>query len=197
LINAVRREPPDESSLDALVDRYWKVLFVRCRILTLDREAARDLSQEAWLRVIRARRTLEPDGNFHAYIITIATNLWRDRHRSAHRAGAVSYNRMTSLDTSTASEDGEMMPLADVLPDPRTLSMDERVILKLDMDHALERLNPRLRDALVSRFVAGESAAEIGTRYGRTEQTITGWLRVAVREMRVTYGVTSERLGCH
>jgi len=197
LINALRREPLDESSLDALVHRYRKALFVRCQILTLDREAASDLAHDSWLRVIRGRRRLEPDGNFRAYIITVATNLWRDRLRSAQRAGAMADNRMASLDASTANEDGEATPLVEVLVDPRTFAMDERVILKLDMDHALQQLNPQLRDALVSRFVIGESAAEIGSRYGRTEQTITGWLRVAVREMRLSYGATPERLGCH
>jgi DNA-directed RNA polymerase specialized sigma24 family protein len=53
------------------------------------------------------------------------------------------------------------------------------------MDQALERLSPHLRDSLVSRFITGESAAEIGKRYNRTEQTVTGWIREAVREMKI------------
>jgi RNA polymerase sigma factor (sigma-70 family) len=191
LINAVRREPPDEASLDALVGRYWKVLYARCRILTLDLEAARDLAQEAWLRVLRARHLLEPDGNFHAYIVTVATNLWRDRNRSARRAGPLADSRIASLDASATDADGGTISLVDVLPDPRALSMDEQVLLKLDMDKALQRLNPRLRDVLVSRFVGGESAADIGLRYGRTEQTISGWVREAVREMKVHLGELS------
>ncbi len=188
LINAVRRDPLDEPALDALVGRYWKALFARCRVLTLDRESANDLAQDAWLRVIRARHLLEPDGNFHAYVITVATNLWRDRNRAAQRAGPMADSRVASLDEATPNVDGETMALLDVLPDPHTLSPDEQVLLKLDMDQALQRLDPQLRDVLVSRFVAGESAAEIGHRYGRTEQTISGWLRKAVREMQVHLG---------
>ena len=191
LINAVRRDPPDEASLDALVGRYWKALYARCRILTLDLDAARDLAQDAWLRVLRARHLLEPDGNFHAYIITVANNLWRDRNRTARRAGALGDGRISSLDASTPDADGGTIALIDVLPDPRALSMDEQVLLKLDMDQALRRLNPRLRDVLVSRFVGGESAADIGLRYGRTEQTISGWVREAVREMKVHLGELS------
>src|SRR6266849_3415488 len=102
LITAVRREPADEASLDALVKRYWKTLFARCQILTLDREAASDLAQEAWLRVLRARSKLEPEGNFHAYIITVATNLWRDRNRTDRRAGAMADNRLASLDATSS-----------------------------------------------------------------------------------------------
>lgn len=187
LINSVRREPPDEASLNVLVTRYWKALFARCQILTLDRDAANDLAQEAWLRVLRARSTLQPDGNFHAYIITIATNLWRDRNRTARRAGAMADSRLESLDAPDPDH-GQSMALVDVVPDASTLSMDDQVLVKMDIDEALQRLSPELRDVLVSRYVSGESAAEIGRRYDRTEQTISSWIREAVREMKVYLG---------
>jgi RNA polymerase sigma factor (sigma-70 family) len=187
LINAVRREPPDAASLDVLVTRYWKTLFAHCQILTLDREAASDLAQDAWLRVLRARSTLEPDKNFRAFIATVATNLWRDRNRAARRAGAMADSRLASLDAADPGY-GESIALVDVVPDASTLSMDEQFLLKMDIDTALQRLDPQLRDVLVSRFVAGESAAEIGHRYDRTEQTISSWIRGAVREMRIHLG---------
>jgi RNA polymerase sigma-70 factor (ECF subfamily) len=187
LINAVRREPPDEVSLDVLVTRYWKTLFAHCQILTLDREAASDLAQEAWLRVLRARSTLEPNKNFRAFIATVATNLWRDRNRAARRAGAMADSRLASLDAADPGY-GESIALVDVVPDASTLSMDEQFLLKMDIDTALQRLDPQRRDVLVSRFVAGESAAEIGHRYDRTEQTISSWIREAVREMRIHLG---------
>lgn len=196
LIAAIRREPPDAASLDALVGRYWKMLFARCQMLTLDREAANDLAQETWLRVLRARGSLEPDGNFPAYVVTIATNLWRDRHRSERRAGGMADDRMASLDAPVAIEGGDTMALADVLPDPKTLPAEQQVLLKMDMDRALERLTPQLRDVLLARYLSGESAAEIGRRYGRTEQTITAWVRDAVRQMKAHLG-ESHRLDVH
>jgi DNA-directed RNA polymerase specialized sigma24 family protein len=55
----------------------------------------------------------------------------------------------------------------------------------VDVDYALGRLSPEQRDVLLARYFDGESAAEIGARYGRTEQTITSWLRRAVAQMRV------------
>ena len=184
LINAVRREPPDESALEILVARYRRQLFARCLMLTSDTDAASDLAQESWLRVLRARGALEPDGNFHAYIMTIATNLWRNRHRSARRAGALSVSRIESLD-ATKLHDDQPLALMDVITEPNALALDEQVHLKLDVDNALERLRPHLRDALVSRFLIGESAAEIARRCDRTEQTISSWIREAVREMKV------------
>ena len=194
LINAVRREPPDENALNALVDRYWKSLYARCRMLTLDAESARDLAQEAWLRVLRARLSLQPDGNFHAYIMTIATNLWRDANRAAVRAGPVAENRMASLDTSMIDAGDESIALGSFVADPHTLSADDQMLLEMDLDDALSHLEPRLRDVLVSRYIDGDSAAEIGHRYGRTEQAITGWIREAIRQMKTRLGDDSRVL---
>lgn len=188
LINAVRRDPPDEEALTALVDRYWKPLYARCRLLTVDPDGARDLAQESWLRVLRARHSIEPDGHFQAYVTTIATNLWRDMNRSAVRAGPIADGRMASLDSSVVADEGESMPLINVLADPHTLSSDDQILLEMDLDSALSRLEPRLRDVLISRFITGESAAEIGHRYGRTEQAITGWIREAIRQMKIYLG---------
>jgi RNA polymerase sigma factor (sigma-70 family) len=185
LIATVRRDPPDEQALDLLVDRYWKPLFGRCQMLTLNHERARDLAQEAWCRVLRARRSLKPDGNLAAYLTTVATNLWRDSHRSARRAGPLAEHRMASLDAELPGDDGGTAALADVLPDLNTLQIEEQVLLKLDIDRALAQLTPLLRDVLVARFLTGESCAEIGRRYGRTEQTVSGWVREGMQEMRV------------
>jgi DNA-directed RNA polymerase specialized sigma24 family protein len=55
----------------------------------------------------------------------------------------------------------------------------------MDIDDALEWLTPQLREVVVSRFIMGESCAEIGRRYARTEQTISGWVRQALREMKL------------
>jgi RNA polymerase sigma-70 factor (ECF subfamily) len=188
LIAGAREEPPDVEALDMLVNRYWKPLYGRCQMLTLNGQQANDLAQETWCRVLRARRTLRPDGNFSAYITTIATNLWRDWSRSARRAGPMSDNRMASLDAPLPTGDGEEIGLAEILPDLNALQADEHTQLKLDIDDALARLSPQLRDVLIARYLNDESAAEIGRREGRTEQTISAWVRHALREMKLHLG---------
>jgi len=184
LLETVRQDPPDEAALDVLVQRHWAALFGRCRMLTQDPESARDLAQEAWYRVLRARRSLRSDGNFRGYLITIATNLWRDETRSARRAGPLAPHRMASLDASLAEGESEPYALAGGVPDLQTLEAEAHVQRQIDIDRALARLEPRLRDVLLARYLDGESAAEIGRRYGRTEQTISGWLRQAIRQVR-------------
>jgi len=184
LIAAVRHDPPDVPALDVLADRYWKPLFSRCQMLTLNQEKASDLAQQAWCRVLRARNTLKPGGNFPAYLTTIATNLWRDSHRSARRAGPMAEHRMASLDAAFPTEDGETAMLGDMLPDLNALQADEQKLLALDIDQALGQLTPLLRDILVSRLINGDSCAEIGRRYDRTEQTVSAWVRQGIQEMK-------------
>jgi RNA polymerase sigma-70 factor (ECF subfamily) len=184
LIAAVRRDPSDEQALDALVDRYWKPLFGRCQMLTLNHQRASDLAQEAWCRVLRARRSLKPDGNFPAYLTTVATNLWRDSNRSARRAGPMAEHRLASLDAPLSDDEGETVALVDVLPDLNALQADEQRLLAMDIDRALEALSPLSREVLVARYLVGESCAEIGRRYGRTEQTVSGWVREALRQVK-------------
>jgi RNA polymerase sigma-70 factor (ECF subfamily) len=184
LIAAVRGDPPDVQALDALANRYWKPLFGRCQLLTLNHQKASDLAQEAWRRVFRKRHALKLGGNFPAYLTTIATNLWRDLYRSAQRAGPLADHRLESLDAPYPNEDGESVALVDRIPDLKALSAEDQTLLAMDIDKALEQLTPQLREVLVARFINGESCAEIGRRYGRTEQSISGWVRQALREMK-------------
>lgn len=185
LIDQVRRDPPDPAALDELVRRHWGRLYGRCHLLTLDADKARDLAQDAWGRVLRARHSLKPDGNLPAYLATVATNLWRDSQRHARRAGPLAEHRLASLDADLTGADGETVVLSDALPDARASQSEAIARLRLDLDEALGRLAPLLRDVLIARFITGESCAEIGRRHGRTEQTVSGWIRAAVQEMKL------------
>ena len=192
LVAAVRCEPPDVPALDALVARYWRLLYARCEMLTVDRERASDLAQETWVRVLRARRSLQPDGNVAGYLVTVATNIWRDWHRSARRAGPLGEHRIASIDASLENA-GEEASLGDLLPDLRARAAADQALLRLDIDRALARLSPRSRDLLTARYLDGESAAEIGRRYDRTEQTISAWVRQAIGEIRQFLAEPSDR----
>lgn len=184
LMAVIRPDPPDLEALDALTQRYWKPLFARCRLLMLNREKAADLAQDAWCRVLRNRRALKPGGNFPAYLTAVATNLWRDRNRSARRAGPMAEHRMSSLDAPLAADGDESRVLGNFLPDLDSLGAEQQRLLAMDIDRALASLTTQLRDVLVSRVVEGESCAEIGRRYQRTEQCISGWVRQAIRQMK-------------
>jgi RNA polymerase sigma factor (sigma-70 family) len=184
LILAVRCDPPDEAALDVLVARHWNTIFGRCQMLTLNYEKALDLAQSAWCRLLRNRHALKPDGNFPAYLIQIAKNLFRDSCRTARRAGPMADRRLVSLDDAYSNADGETIVLEEIVPDLKSLQPQEQMLLAIDINRALENLTPRLREVLLARFIEGESCVDIGVRYGRTKQAVNGWIREALRQMK-------------
>jgi RNA polymerase sigma factor (sigma-70 family) len=184
LIFSVQSDPPDEEALNVLVGRYWGSVFARCQMLTLNRERAFDLAQETWCRLLRNRSALKPDGNLPAYLAMIATNIFRDSYRAARRAGPLGEHQLVSLESPVVHEEDDAVFLVNVLPDLKSLRTERLAQLKMDIDAALCRLGPLLRDVLVARYIDGESCAEIGVRHGRTEQTISGWIRAALRQMK-------------
>jgi len=158
LVAAVRRDPPDEASLDVLVDRYWKHLFARCQILALNSQKAIDLARETWCQVLRPRRSLRSEGNFPADLIKIATKLWRKSHLPAPQTGPMTENRLASIHAEISKDSGETAVRENVLPDLNTLQPMEQMLLKLDIDQALGGLTALLRDVLVSRFLTASRA---------------------------------------
>jgi RNA polymerase sigma factor (sigma-70 family) len=185
LIEAVRGDPLDERALDVLARRHWRPLLDRCRLLGLNDDDASDLAQSAWVRVLRARRSLDAEGSFSAYLSTIAANLRRDGHRSARRAGAMADHAMRSLDAPPPTGDGTgVAALGDLTPDPQALPAEEQTLLALEIDDAVAHLTPRSREMLIARYLHDESAAAIARRHGRTEQSITSWVRQALDEAR-------------
>jgi RNA polymerase sigma-70 factor (ECF subfamily) len=184
LVAAVRRDPPDVPALDVLADRYWKEVFGRCYLLTLNHDKASDLAQQAWVRVLRTRQRLLPGGNFPAYVSTIATNLWRDAQRWSRRAGPIAEQNLVSLDRPIWADEADNVLMADTLPSLNSPDAGARAMFKLDIDAALQRLSVKHRDVLIARFIAGESCAEIAKRYGRTEQSVSGWVREAIKQVK-------------
>ena len=70
------------------------------------------------------------------------------------------------------------------LPDLHSHRAEERSLLKMDIDSALRQLPPLLSAVIVARYIEGESCSEIGLRHRRTEQTVSAWIREALRQMR-------------
>lgn len=184
LISAVKREPPDLEALNALAARYWKKLYARCRMLALDYHAASDLAQDSWCRVLRSRASLRPGGNFPGLVSRVAANLWRDRHRAARRAGPMAEHRIASLDASIGTGGRESFKLSEAVPDLGAVAAAEQQQLMQEIDRGLRAMRPMLREVLVARLIDGESCAEIGRRHGRTEQTVSRWVREGIEQLK-------------
>lgn len=88
----------DRDSFASLVDRHHRRILNLLVYLVGDRELARDLTQECFLRLLRAAPRYEPRAKFSTYVATIARRL-------AFDARAKAWERREPLDAEPASPD--------------------------------------------------------------------------------------------
>lgn len=144
----------DDTALAELVSRWQKpVLAHVARFLGCSAEEARDVAQEAFLRVWRERRRWQPRAAFSTWLFTIVLNLCRNRRRSERRR--------PQLVPITVSDHGDPLPdpPASVADDPfaraRTGELARRV------RRALAALPANQRAVVLLRRFEGMSYREI------------------------------------
>jgi RNA polymerase sigma-70 factor (ECF subfamily) len=177
-----RPERPDEPSDDRvqfekLVSRYSRHVYSIAYRMTGNEADARDLAQEAFIRVWRAFRRIDPEARLEGWLYRIVSNLHIDLLR--RRKGP----RIHSLDEPLAMASGE---LARERPDP-TADI-ERTVLDATVDRriqeALLALAPDLRMAVVLADIEGYAYEEIATMMGVPIGTVKSRLHRARRSLR-------------
>lgn len=133
----------DEDSFRAFYERTARPLWAYLVRITGDRQAADDLLQEAYYRLLRAPIAIEDEAHRRHYLFRIATNLARDGYR----------RRSTSPELVQA--DVEQRSGGSANPD-----------LRVDLQRALGRLKRRERELLWLAYAQGSSHAEIGQTLG-------------------------------
>jgi RNA polymerase sigma-70 factor (ECF subfamily) len=73
--------PEQRAFLEAAIEQYGKATYNYAFRLTHNEADARDLTQDAFIRVYRAWRSFQPGTSFVAWIYRIVTNLHRDELR--------------------------------------------------------------------------------------------------------------------
>src|SRR5215216_5082383 len=76
----------DLDALGALFRRHYDRAHALCYRLTTSAEAADDLAQETFLRILRYRHTFRGDAQFTTWMYRLARNVCLDHLRSAARA---------------------------------------------------------------------------------------------------------------
>jgi len=89
-----RAQGGDAAAFGRLVERYMRRAYFAALSLVGTREDALDLSQEAFVRAFRARRTIDPERPFYAWLYQILRRLCfnflrdrRNRRRQLESAG--------------------------------------------------------------------------------------------------------------
>lgn len=143
--------------------------FVRRRLT--DPESVRDLEQETFLQVHRARHTFDPAYPALPWVMAIARHVWLMHERSRRR------RPQATVDIETL-EPG-VRAAADAYAD------------RADVRSALARLSPERRRPVLWHHVIGLSFREIATRLGIREDAAKLRSSRGMGELRERFGVKS------
>jgi RNA polymerase sigma-70 factor (ECF subfamily) len=147
--------------LAGLFDAHHQRLFRLALRLSADREEARDLVQEAFLRAAR-RPGAVPAGAEEPWLVRTLVNLCRDRHR---RLGV-----RTRVHESLRG-------------DRETEHPENAAVIRAAVRTALGRLAPRRRAAIVLHELDGLPVREVARLLGVGEVTVRWHLMAARREL--------------
>jgi len=164
----------DIDSFGSLVEKYQHRLCLLISGIVLDREQARDLAQEAFLKAYRSLKSFREESNFYTWLYRIAFNLALDAKRKRAGREMVEYDDSRRLDPSLSP--GSSMPR----PDRVALGRELREALR----RGLESLTRVQRTAIVLREWEGKSYEEIAGIMKCSRGTVMSRLHYAREKLR-------------
>lgn len=140
---------------------------------------AEDILQDVFYELVEAYRMMKPVEQVTAWLFRIARNriidLFRKRRSEGLATGPV-----------TLSEDGEPLPLTDLLPsrDAGPEAAYARTVLVEELDDALEELSEEQREVFIAHEIEGYSFREIAAQTGVSVNTLLSRKHYAVLHLR-------------
>jgi len=173
----------DQDAFAQLVRVYDQSVLKLAMNLLRSPEDARDVYQEAFLRVYRNLNNFRFDCSFHTWLYRIVTNLCLDQMRKRK----VRKEESTVLTTSEGPLDRmDTVPEERVDGDPqRNLFSGE---LRNRIKEVLASLTPRERMVFELRHYQGMRLRQIGEVVGATEEAAKNCLFRATQKMRAALG---------
>jgi len=181
LIRAVQRG--DQDAFEQLVRAYDQSVLRLAVNLLRSQEDARDVFQEAFLRVFRSIDSFRFDCSFHTWLYRIVTNICLDhlRKRKVRKEEPAvvdtpegPLDRMNDFEEEAAHADPER--------NMRNLQLGQRI------EGALGGLTPRERMVFELRHYQGLRLRNIGEILGTSEEAAKNCLFRATQKMRVVLG---------
>jgi RNA polymerase sigma-70 factor (ECF subfamily) len=181
LIRAAQRG--DQRAFEQLVRLYDQNVLRLALNLLRSPEDARDIYQEAFLRVYKNLHTFRFDCSFHTWLYRIVTNLCLD----ALRKRRVRREENTVVETSEGVLD-RMDTVEEQRPDgnPQRQLMSHQ--LKQRIQDTLSTLTPRERTVFEMRHYQGLRLRTIGEMLGTSEEAAKNCLFRATQKMRAALG---------
>ncbi len=162
-------------AFEELVERYKQKAYRIAFDFTRDREEAKDLSQEAFLRAFTHLGKFDRRASFYTWFYRILVNLCLDHRRRAKR---ISWEPIQG--NTEKSDSGREFPSASMSPDQE--AMAEEVSRRVGS--ALSALPPKQRTAFLLKNHQGLSVQEIAEIMQTAEGTVKAHLHRAVMALR-------------
>jgi RNA polymerase sigma-70 factor (ECF subfamily) len=159
----------DAVAWEEIVQRYNRRIYNLCYRFAGTADDAQDLTQEVFIKMYRTLNSYDVErGAFMTWMTTLTRNLLVDHFRKSKQ------DRMTdSLDTPL-SEHEDAVPLSDQIQD-KALPPDARVKSRETREavhHALQKLSPELREAVILRDLQDMDYREIAAVLKVPEGTV-------------------------
>ena len=167
----------DAQAFERLLRRHRGPLFTFLLRMVGDRTRAEDLTQEAFLRVVRAAARWEARARFQTWLYTVARNLCVDQSRRDR------FRKADSLDQTGPDDEPAMMDsVAGDEIDPARGAESAR--LRPVLQKALLSLPVEQREVFILREQAGLPFKEIAETVGVNENTVKSRMRYALEGLR-------------
>lgn len=172
-------QPHEIEALERLLERYGRRIYQLAYRMAGNEADAKDLTQEAFIRVYRAFRRIDPQANLDSWLYRIVTNLYIDMLRRRPKV------RLESLDAPMVTARGDEMAreVPDERADPVAAVLDAQ--LDAEIQRALGALSAELRMVIVLSDIEGQSYEEISQALGIPVGTVKSRLHRARRMLQM------------
>ena len=159
----------DAAAWEELVQRYHRRIYNICYRFAGSPDDAEDLTQDVFIKMYRTLSSYDLErGAFLTWVTTITRNLLVDHFRKTKQ------ERVTDSLDAAPSEHEDALPLSDRLADagPTPDSQAQSQQVGEAVHHALQKLSPDLREAVILRDLQDLDYKEIATVLKVPEGTV-------------------------
>jgi RNA polymerase sigma-70 factor, ECF subfamily len=183
----LRARTGDQRAFRLLVERYQKKVYAVALGMVKDAEEARDVAQEAFVKVHRYLDHFKGDSSFYTWLYRITTNVCIDvlRRRGGTRAEVVEYDDAAELDLAEANL-GALGSQLDSDPARAALRRE----LGQQLEEALDQLPEKHRTILLLRELEGMSYEDLSRTLDIPKGTVMSRLfhaRAKVQQLLAGY----------
>jgi RNA polymerase sigma-70 factor, ECF subfamily len=175
----LRYRDGDLAAFDVLYRRHNQALYRYLLRLCMNRDAAEDIYQEVWKKIISSRGRYQATAKFNTFLYRVAHNSFIDHARRNKR-----YSSAEDYDPDTNIHGADEPDMA-----------AEKLLLRRRLDEALASIPDEQRDAFLLHEEGGLGLDAIALITGVSRETVKSRLRYANNKLRAALMEPAARQG--